>query len=179
MKVNNTSRLTFGLMSKKDSELLFQLDQDPEVMRFINGGKLTSRKEIEEIYLPRMKSYTEPNKGWGIWKVCLLEDDLFIGWILVRPMQFFSDSPEFDNIEVGWRFSKQSWGNGYATEAAQALKKALIENGNISKLSAIAMEDNNASINIMKKLGMEYLKTDIHKDPLGDSEVVFYQLNIE
>jgi RimJ/RimL family protein N-acetyltransferase len=40
------------------------------------------------------------------------------------------------------------------------------------------MPGNAASINIMKKLGMSYIKTDIHRDPLGDEEVVYYTLEI-
>ncbi len=41
------------------------------------------------------------------------------------------------------------------------------------------MEDNLASIHVMKKLGMKYVKTAIHKDPLGDDEVVYYQMLVK
>ncbi len=165
-------------MSAKDAELMFQLDQDIEVMRYINGGKMTTRKEINEVYIPRMESYTNSQKGWGLWKVMLQESDIFIGSILVRPMGFFNESPDYQNLEIGWRFSRNSWGYGYATEAATQVVRALIEQGGINKLTALAFEENTASINIMLKLGMQYLKKDIHKDPLGDEEVVFYQLEV-
>ena len=93
-------------------------------------------------------------------------------------MNFFSDAPDLDNIEMGWRFKKDSWGNGYATEAGQSIKVAILEQGKANKISAIAFEANKASINIMLKLGLNYIKTDIHKDPLGNHEVVFYELDI-
>ena len=72
----------------------------------------------------------------------------------------------------------KGWGKGYATEAAQAVKNALIQETKPSYLTAIAEEDNLGSINVMKKLGMDYLKTDLHKDPLGDAELVYYQLKL-
>lgn len=177
MKVKDSNRLRFQLMTAKDSELMYQLDQDPEVMHFINGGNLTSKKDIKEVYIPRMQSYTNAEQGWGIWKVVLKQDETFIGWILVRPMAFFSDSPEYDNLELGWRFHRNSWGKGYASEAAESIKQALVKLGKTKQFSAIAIEDNFASINIMRKLGMTFIKKYIYQDPLGDQEVVYYKVD--
>ena len=179
MKIKDSVRLQFELMTAKDSELMFRLDQDPEVMQFINGGKLTSKQEILNVYIPRMESYTNPDEGWGIWKVTLRQSKEFIGWILIRPMGFFSDSPEFSNLEIGWRFKRSSWGKGYATEAATSIKQVLVNKGALTVLSAVAVEENSASINIMKKLGMEFIKKDIHRDPIGDQLAVFYQVEVK
>ena len=172
---------------------LFELDQDIEVMRYINGGKMTSMDDIESIAIPRMQTYANQVEGWGLWKVSLNDSstdtlnltlglstkdshETFLGWILVRPMDFFSDKPQWDNLELGWRFKQAAWGKGFATEAAFAVMNAVSQSKKINKISAIAIEGNVGSINIMKKLGMSYLKTDIHKDPLGDMELVFYQM---
>ncbi len=179
MEITDSSRLCYELMTAKDAGLMFQLDQDPEVMRYVTAGKLTTREEIAEVYIPRMGSYTNPEKGWGLWKVSLIQDKLFIGWILVRPVNFFSTNPDLENLELGWRFARKSWGKGYATEAAISVRQALIEAGDCTQLSALAVEDNRASINIMLKLGMAYIKTDIHRDPLGNNEeVVYYQMDV-
>jgi len=164
-------------MGPNDAELLFQLDQDAEVMQYINGGKMTSREDVKNVFIPRMAQYTNPNKGWGLWKVMVTDSSEFIGWILVRPMDFFSDQVQWDNLELGWRFMRTSWGRGYATEAAQHIMHALNLNDEVKLFSAIAMPGNQASINVMKKLGMKYLKTYLHKDPLGDAEVVYYQIS--
>ena len=165
-------------MTEQDADLLFQLDQDSEVMKYINGGKLTSREQIENVFLPRMESYTNQVEGWGLWKVSLTQTSEFLGWILVRPMDYFSDKPQYQNLELGWRFNQKSWGKGYATESAIALRQAITLKGDVSKLSAIAIEDNQASIKIMLNLGMQYVKTYVHEDPLGDMEVVLYELGI-
>ena len=51
-----------------------------------------------------------------------------IGWILVRPMDFFSSKPIWHDIELGWRFLRSTWGKGYATEAAIHIQQALAIN---------------------------------------------------
>jgi len=176
MKIENSPRLSFKLMSTKDADLVFELDQDPEVMRFINGGKVTSKIDIETTFIPRMNKYRNVEQGWGLWQVNICESNEFIGWILVRPMAFFSETPEFSNLELGWRFKRCSWGKGYASEAALHIKNNFSTNKTIQYFSAVAMQDNHASISIMKKIGMSYLKTYLHKDPLGDVNAVYYQL---
>lgn len=178
MKVQSSDRLSYELMGEQDAALLFKLDQDPEVMRYINGGKMTTMEEIIDTYIPRLLSYTNHDEGWGMWKVTLKENNDFLGWILIRPMEFFTDKPELDNLEIGWRFMRNSWGKGYATEAALSVKQAIIERGKATRLSAVADEDNVGSINIMRKLGMQYIKTDIHEDPLGDIDAVYYELKL-
>jgi RimJ/RimL family protein N-acetyltransferase len=172
-------------MGDSDEQILWELDQDPAVMQYINGGTPTSRKTTQEVYLPRLKSYTSPTEGWGMWSVSLIDSQEFLGWVLVRPMEFFSDSPEYHNLELGWRFKQKAWGKGYATEAAEAIKQSFIDKldcdseHTVKTLSAVAFPDNVGSINIMQKLGMRYLKTDVHQDPLGDETVVYYEYQIE
>ncbi len=179
MQVDDSERLSFSQMGDSDADLLFELDQDVEVMRHINGGKITSMQEIHEVFLPRLSKYKNLEKGWGLWKITLTKTCQFIGWILVRPMCFFSDQPQWDNWELGWRFKRSAWGNGYGTEAAQHVMNTLAEKQDVRKFSAIAVPGNQASINIMKKLGMKYLKTELHEDPLGDMEAVYYELDLK
>jgi len=183
MDVKNSDRLRYKLLGRDDAQDLFELDQDPEVMKYINGGEPTSMEKIESVFLPRLESYSNNEKGWGMWGVYIAQSDEFIGWILVRPMEFFTDNPEYNNLELGWRFKRSSWGKGYGTEAANAVKDALIsyngQNQTIEYLSAVAMLDNEGSISIMKKMGMSYIKTYVHEDPLGDIDAVYYQLALK
>ncbi len=90
-------------------------------------------------------------------------------------MDFFNENTQWNNLELGWRFFKKNWGCGYATEAAKAIMNTLKKSPKVYRFSAIAMEENLASIHIMKKLGMKFIKKDLHKDPLGDLEVVYYE----
>ncbi|MEM1412394.1 MAG: GNAT family N-acetyltransferase [Pseudomonadota bacterium] len=178
MEVADSPRLSFAPITDQDAELLFELDQDPEVMRYINGGHMTTMEEVHEVFIPRLNAYRNPVKGWGLWKVTVKDEQRYVGWILVRPMDFFGEQPQWNDIELGWRFKRDSWGKGYATEAARAVCDAIATQDEVQKISAVAMEDNLASIGVMKKLGMRYLKTDIHKDPLGDMNAVFYSMDV-
>jgi RimJ/RimL family protein N-acetyltransferase len=177
-EVKDSSRLSFRLMDKNDAEALWLLDQDPEVMLFLNGGKPSTKKDISEIMIPRMMSYRNESKGWGIWQVCDASTQEYLGWVLVRPMHFFSEKPDYEDIELGWRFFKNAWGKGYASEAAQALTNAIACQSEAKFVSALAVIDNLASIGVMKKIGMHFKKKYLHTDPIGDFTAVHYQLPI-
>lgn len=180
VSVPASSRLTYALLSGKDAELLFDVDQDEEVMRYINGGKCTSMQTIVDVMLPRMALYRDPATGFGIWQVRRTNDDAFLGWVLIRPMGFNSESPSQHELEIGWRFKREYWGQGYATEAASAIAAAIMaHNGGYSILSAIAMPDNTGSIGVMQKLGMQFVKRYLHQDALGDVDAVLYQKSFE
>jgi len=175
MNMIDSERLSFAMMDAIDAELLYELDQDAEVMRYINGGKITSRADVQNIFLPRLAKYHNPEKGWGLWKLTVTETNQYIGWVLVRPMVFFSEQPKWSDWELGWRLFRDAWGHGYATEAASHLMQHLAATQDMTHFSAIAMPGNAASIKVMEKLGMTFQKTGIHSDPLGDEEVVYYR----
>lgn len=176
-----SERLCYRLMDDSDAELLFALDQDEAVMRYINGGKISTMQDIHQRMLPRMNSYRDPAKGFGIWLVRTRADyaqqpDCYLGWVLIRPMDFFVGTAKTDDVELGWRFFQASWGQGFATEAALAVAEAVTAaNPAILYWSSLAMPDNKASTRVMEKLGLQYVKSGLHRDPLGDVEVVYYR----
>lgn len=178
LNILNSARLSYSLLNASDGELLFELDQDPEVMQYINGGTPTSRADVDAVSIPRMMSYRNPAKGWGIWKVTVTATDQYIGWVLVRPMHFFSDVPAWDNLELGWRFHRHSWGKGYASEAAHKIADTFAAFSEVKILSAIAVPENAGSIAVMNKIGMSFVKSYVHKDPLFEEEVVLYEREI-
>jgi RimJ/RimL family protein N-acetyltransferase len=181
MQINDSSRLSFRLMDEKDLDFLYTLDQDEEVMRYINGGHKTSLHDKINIFLPRMMSYRNESKGWGLWQVILKAIDQPIGWILVRPMGFFTDTIEWDKIELGWRFKQDFWGYGYATEAAHQIMETLIsQDKQIKAFCAVALAENLPSIAIMKKLGMQFESVQAIEDPFRNQNVdcVVYCLDI-
>lgn len=60
-----TARLTLRRFTSDDVENLVELDRDPDVMRFINGGRPTPRDEIEKDVLPAFLDYYERYAGFG------------------------------------------------------------------------------------------------------------------
>ena len=179
LQISATARLQFSLLSEQDAQLLFEVDQDAEVMRYLNGGTLTSMQTIVEVFVPRMLQYRNPALGYGIWQVRRSEDNAYLGWVLIRPMGFNTAKPSSDDVEIGWRFKREFWGQGYASEAAKAVADAVLaNNNNVQFLSAIAMPDNAGSMGVMRKLGMQFIKRFVHRDALGDVDAVLYRKNL-
>ncbi len=174
-----SQRLSFALLSAQDAELLFDVDQDEAVMRYLNGGKKSSMQQIVEVMLPRMAQYRNPQRGYGIWQVRQQDDNAYLGWVLIRPMGFNTATPSTDDVEIGWRFKQQFWGQGYASEAARAVADAVLANNSkVRFLSAIAMPDNAGSIAVMRKLGMQFVKRFLHRDALGEVDAVLYRVAV-
>lgn len=179
MQIADSERLTYRLMGQGDAQALWELDQDPAVMKFINDGEAHDMQTINNVFLPRMKAYTDIKKGWGLWQVSDKSTKKYLGWVLVRPMDFFTDTPKWKDLELGWRFFKSAWGKGYATEAAIAIKNSLISQTDIDYVSALAIKENYGSISVMKKMGMKFIREYEHKDPLGDFIAVHYQMPVK
>lgn len=168
-----SDRLYYSMMTVNDGDLMLDLDSDPEVMRYITDGKTTTAEEIHQIYIPRMQSYTNPDKGWGLWKAFRREDNEFVGWFLLRPLK---DNPQ--DVEIGWRFKRKFWGMGYATEGANLFRDHVFRQDGVSKLMAIAKPDNVGSRKIMEKIGMRYIKIYLHEEPpFFSGELVLYELD--
>lgn len=99
----------------------------------------------------------------------LKETHEFIGWAGLLYL------PEFDKVDIGYRFKKEYWGNGYATEAA----RAIIDHGfnvlGLDLIIAIALPENKASIRIMEKVGMMFDKRAPYDEVIR--EAIWYKLD--
>jgi RimJ/RimL family protein N-acetyltransferase len=171
-----TARLAFRLMDRSDAPLLFELDQDPEVMRYLNNGKPSTWEEIEQVFVPRFTRFTQPATGCGLWEVRTRSAGEYLGWILVRPYGFDTPYQEADNLELGWRLKRHCWGQGIATEAAAAIVAVLRNQPGIRAFCAIADPANLGSIAVMKKLGMHYVDDRVHHTPLHRYDVAYYEM---
>ena len=150
-----TERLTLRRFTESDVDHLFALDDDAEVMRFINGGKPTSREEIENGILPAFFSYYDRYEGYGFWAAIERTTGEFLGWFHLRPDEDAGD----DEPELGYRLRRSAWGKGYATEGSRALvDKAFTELG-ARRVVASTMAVNTGSRRVMEKSGLRFVKT--------------------
>src|SRR5436305_2163123 len=112
-----TERLIFRHLTEDDLNNLVELDSDPEVLRYINGGTPTPRTVMQQEILPRFLSYYERCEGYGYWAAIEKSTGAFIGWFSLHPE--LGRSP--DDIALGYRLRRPAWGKSYATEGARAL----------------------------------------------------------
>ena len=150
-----TQRLVLRRFTEDDSANLVELDGDPEVMRFINGGRPTPRTEIESEVLPAFLDYYERYRGYGFWAAIEKSTGLFVGWFHFRPAE---GSPPGE-VELGYRLRRSAWGKGYATEGSRALvDKGFAELG-VERVVASTMVVNVASRRVMEKAGLRFVRS--------------------
>ncbi|MBD2020240.1 GNAT family N-acetyltransferase [Leptolyngbya sp. FACHB-36] len=173
-----TDRLLLREFTADDANLLFELDSDPEVIRyadvpFILEGKLPDYDRYPNQVLPRfLTAYQQSNHQFGFWAAIVKSTRQFIGWFEFNP-----DPKVGGDVELGYRLKREAWGHGYATEGAKALiAKGFLEL-QIPRVAAVALEENRASTRVMKKVGLKFEREEFY-EPLGRS-LVLYGLNRE
>jgi RimJ/RimL family protein N-acetyltransferase len=156
-----TERLLLRRFAWADVDSLLALHNDPEVMRFLNGGKRTSREEVE-------REYREHFARDSYWAAVEKATGGFVGWFAFHPTE--GGGPE--GYELGYRLERSAWGKGYATEGSLALiRKGFAELG-VRRVWAQTMAINLASRRVMEKAGLVYVRT-FHlewEDPLPGTE---------
>jgi RimJ/RimL family protein N-acetyltransferase len=163
-----TERLVLRRFTEADVDNLFELDSDPDVMRFLTGGRPTPRDVIRNDTLPRFLRYYERFEGFGFWAAIEKSTGEFLGWFEFRPPE--GGAPE--EVELGYRLRRSAWGKGYATEGSRALiRKGFTELG-VRRVLASTMAVNVASRRVMEKAGLTLART-FHRswpDPVEGAE---------
>src|SRR2546430_1456859 len=75
-----TERLLLRRFTEADVDNLFDLDNDPDVMHFITGGKPTPREVIQNETLPKLLGHYERFMGYGFWAAIEKSTGEFLGW---------------------------------------------------------------------------------------------------
>lgn len=154
MRVLETRRLRLRRFTSDDAGHLFDLDGDPEVMRFLTGGSPTPRAVIEADILPRFLHYHERVPGFGFWAGIDKTTGDFIGWFSLRPLD---EHPGGANL--GFRLRRAAWGQGHATEGARALIRRAFEELGVQRVVATTYQDNLASRRATEKAGLILIRT--------------------
>ena len=149
-----TDRLVLRQFTEDDVDNLVDLDSDPEVMHFINGGRPTPRHEVESDVLPAFLDYYARFAGYGFWAAMEKSTGRFVGWFHFRPAK----AAPPNEVELGYRLCKSAWGEGYATEGSRALiHKGFAELG-VQRVVASTMVVNVASRRVMEKAGLRFVR---------------------
>ncbi|GGP11711.1 GNAT family N-acetyltransferase [Oceanobacillus neutriphilus] len=91
---------------------------------------------------------------WGPWLVIRKSDGVVLGDI------GFKGKPDEDRaVEAGYGFLESYWGNGYATEAMEALIRWAFKTLKVDRIIAETLVDNYGSIRVLQKLGMKKISS--------------------
>ncbi len=150
-----TARLVLRWFTHADVDHLVDLDSDPLVMRFVNGGPATPRAEVVDDVLPAFLAYRESGRGFGFWAAEERSTGEFVGWFHLRPHH---GGPS-DDPELGYRLRRRFWGRGYASEGSRALVDTAFRDLGAKRVYAEAMAVHVASRHVMEKAGLRHLRT--------------------
>jgi RimJ/RimL family protein N-acetyltransferase len=161
-----TERMLLRPITMDDVDLLVALDSDPAVMRFINGGRPSTRAEVED-KIRRSLGHR--------WIARELATDEFLGWFGLRPRDETGA-----NRSLGYRLRQTMWRRGLATEGSLALIELAFTRLGAERVSADTMGVNTASRLVMERCGLHYART-FHlewDDPIEGTELgeVEYEL---
>ncbi len=105
-----TPRLILHKFTVADALLVYQLNRNPKVVKYIPEPVLENeedaRKIIMDVLLPQYENKL------GRWAIHIKANNEFIGWCGLKLLN------ESGEIDLGYRFHPFAWGVGYATEAA-------------------------------------------------------------
>jgi RimJ/RimL family protein N-acetyltransferase len=156
MFIIDTPRL--GLREWKDSDtpVFIEMNRDEKVMEFFPS--LLSQEETRAM-MGRIKTFLAENK-FGLWAVERKDTNEFIGFNGLSIPRFRTDFTPC--VEIGWRLAQRHWGYGFATEAATACLDYGFKTLKLKEITSFTSVLNTKSINVMKKIGMHFIKNFEH-----------------
>lgn len=140
----------------EDVDRIFQIYRHWDVARWIGMEEPLKEPEQALAVITRWKARYEKNQHlYGPWAMQVKETGVVAGTLLLGPLPDPSDGSESrGEVEVGWHLHPDSWGHGYATEAARGALELGFERYELPEIYAVAYPSNERSIAVMRRLGM-------------------------
>ena len=121
------------------------------VMRWLGGVR--SREFLDGVVRDRFMAW-QKERGFTFWVAERKPDGAFLGFCGLK-LADGNGSTVAGEIEIGWRFREDSWGQGYATEAARASLQFAFERLDAARVVAVTVIQNRNSWRLMERLGMK------------------------
>lgn len=141
-----TERLLLRPFREDDAAALFEISQDPEVMRFIGGGRgIPTAEDCWRAVAGWIGHWVL--RGYGQWAVEERGSGQFVGRIgVIYPVGW-------PGPEVGYLIGRPWWRRGYATEGARAAMDWAFTEFGFDELCSLIDPANTASIGVATNLG--------------------------
>jgi RimJ/RimL family protein N-acetyltransferase len=143
-----TERLVLRGFEPRDVAPHLASSQDPEVQRFLGGPK----GAYEAFSTLATHAGHWALRGYGSWMVERRSDGEPLGRVGLWCPETWPD------VEIGWRFHRAAWGQGYATESARAALGWAWTTQPFDHLISLIVPDNAPSQRLARRLG--HVRTD-------------------
>jgi RimJ/RimL family protein N-acetyltransferase len=164
--ITETPRLILREFALDDAKSMWELNSDPEVIKYTGDPPFASVEKARE-FLLNYKDYEK--NGFGRWAVITKASNSFIGWCGLK-------LNEQNLVDLGFRFFRKEWNKGYATEAAHACLEYGFLELDLKEIIGRVARQNKASIKVLEKLSMDYWKNDSCK---GIEDSLYYRITKE
>lgn len=168
-KENNfyeTERLIIRPMSLEDSDLILELYNMPNFIKFIGNRNINSLSDAENYIQTKFLPQFEKS-GFGNYLIVLKEGNIKIGGVGIFERE------GLDIADIGFSVLERYEGKGYMFEAAQKVKSIGMDDFGLNKISAITTKDNFSSQKLIEKLGLKFQK--YVTLPNEDVELMYYE----
>jgi RimJ/RimL family protein N-acetyltransferase len=143
--IMETNRCYLRELSINDAKYFYDLNSDHQVIKYtgdIAFENIAEAKSFLENY-NQYKLY-----GFGRWAVIDKSNGDFLGWCGLKY------SSDLDEVDIGFRFFRKYWNQGFATETAKACIDYGFNHLQLKKIVGRAMEINLASVRVLERIGM-------------------------
>lgn len=146
--VIETARLLLRPFTMRDLDDLHRvIYSDPQVTTYLPGGEPWPLCETRSLLAWWVAHWED--KGFGPWAVTDQTNGAFLGdcGLMYLPSAGHT-------VELLYALGRESWGKGYASEAARATLRYGFEQAGLKQITAVAVPENAGSRRVMEKLGM-------------------------
>ncbi len=135
------------------------MNADPVVMEFYPS---TLTRSQSDALVDRIEEHFEA-ENFELWAVEVENTAKFVGYVGLWPATFEADFTPA--VEVGWRLSREAWGHGYATEAADVAVTDGFSRLGLDQIVSFTSAINRPSRRVMEKIGMQHASADDFDHP--------------
>jgi len=159
--VLKTPRLVIRQFTEDDIDNLFNLNSDPEVMRYL--GRPAPREVLRDEIIPFHLGVYQRFDRLGTWAAESASNGEFLGWFHLR-----AEDGDITNVHLGYRLRRSAWNKGYATEGSAALINMCFTDLVVQRVFARTMMANAASRRVLEKCGLTLVHTVPYRGPHAD-----------
>lgn len=154
-----TTRLFVRELMDADFEAFHAMQSDDEVMRYTSGegfDRTENRRQFDDC----IAHYSKPDNDFWVWAIVRKLDRQFVGTCAIVP--------NHDRPEIGYRFLRKFFGNGYGQEICDALIEFGIHKRNLPEIIAYVDVRNIASTKILDRSRLPFVEEITNEDGLKD-----------
>lgn len=137
----------------EDVDFVYDLYSRWDVQRYLGHSPSVMQTRDEAATLvSRLITRTDPVLGY--WAVESVATGAVVGTVILQRIRSSGTTIPSDEIEIGWHFHPDAWGQGFATESAQFVLDHAFEAG-LERVIAVVVPGNAASDRVCLRLGMK------------------------